>query len=536
MVRVTDQMASFLERRHSRLMSTQMTEDLFNRQKRQKYKHLTRKLKVARAWGVTLEKEVAHKVHHYDKAPPAPPTATSDRLPDDVFAGPLRCEFSERIGEISSFKADTAWHSPPAERMGARFADSFVLALARQRQCWESLDMRWLGCLADASHRLLLRQKRADGSLGQPVFAARWLATGVAFGWPAREVEVPGHSGVVCWCPETCRPALEDMHLAIMSPDHWVGRSIEWKSPASQFALYPEAGAWTTEGVRAYAAHGDWQPLLKVAAAEAFWSIGLTTLKSLSSLVGARPADDSMFSVLSALVQQVLQCSEEECVDIVKKRVATMDPQAFECADALIELDAAVGQLDPDDVKELRQSKDTFDSARAAHASLASAWRAKKAAIVASRSGGGGGRSRSSAAPAAPRLPKYPAFPNSMLSQPEAAALAPPGAAVWVAWNSGAWASHVKPFPRRSFAWAKWGHEGACRLALEAAWRLYLQSEGLPLTACLVQGLFAGEVGRAPGASSSSSGSGAAAKAAPAAAKSAPKSAPKAKATKRRAK
>ena len=112
-----------LKQRHSRILSTQIVEDAFNRQKRQKARHMNRRLKAAGAWDVLQEKHLVDSVHHYTSpASHSPPEARRSSLPMDTFQGP-RHGTSMAFEGIASFKAQSDWYSPMADRHGVQYAD-----------------------------------------------------------------------------------------------------------------------------------------------------------------------------------------------------------------------------------------------------------------------------------------------------------------------------------------------------------------------------------------------------------------------------
>ena len=57
---ITDEFTALLEQKHSRLLSSQIAEDFFNRQKRLKYMASNRRLNVAAAWKVLQTKNKSY--------------------------------------------------------------------------------------------------------------------------------------------------------------------------------------------------------------------------------------------------------------------------------------------------------------------------------------------------------------------------------------------------------------------------------------------------------------------------------------------
>lgn len=65
---VTPVVDEFLERKHNRLMTSEIVENAFNRQKRMKSKDSNRRLDVRRSWGVLLGRGVLNKVNSFEIA------------------------------------------------------------------------------------------------------------------------------------------------------------------------------------------------------------------------------------------------------------------------------------------------------------------------------------------------------------------------------------------------------------------------------------------------------------------------------------
>lgn len=277
------------------------------------------------------------------------------------------------------------------------------------------------------------------------------------------------------------------MYLPVCDVNRWVACSFEWVSPAGLWNRFPSAGEWCTDGIRAVATKtAVWQPLLEVAAWHGFWALGLPFVRSVAALV-ATPLNGatSLFDVLFAIVQHITKADDQTCMDMLLLRGAGMDPNATDCAEAILELDCATGQIDEEEKKELAQTQNETKASTDGYQTFLRAWR-DKTRTMPSVSGGsksGGGRK-------GPTLGKYPSFPASMPSQAEAKQMAPPGSHVWVAWNSGAWVGHLAPFPRRSFPWQKHGHETACRLVLRHLWELWLAQQGMQTSSCPIGNLF----------------------------------------------
>ena len=76
---------------------------------------------------------------------------------------------------------------------------------------------------------------------------------------------------------------------------------------------------------------------------------------------------------------------------------------------------------------------------------------------------------------------KYPKYPASMPSQADAKLLLPPHTSIWRGLANGSWNFHQKPWPRQSFSWNRYGAEESLKMCIQAAWELYLGSNGLEI-------------------------------------------------------
>lgn len=93
-------------------------------------------------------------------------------------------------------------------------------------------------------------------------------------------------------------------------------------------------------------------------------------------------------------------------------------------------------------------------------------------------------------------------LPPGALTQVEAKALLPKGCYIWRNWKGAAWCGHFPKggHPRFSRSWASYGHREAGLAAVRELWQQFLDHHGLPLSKCVVKGLFE----PAPSASSGS--------------------------------
>lgn len=275
----------FLELKHRRLLGSQIVEDSFQRQKRLKQTHYTRRLKVAAAFEVLVDKGVAHQIHKY--LPPPPQSATPTRsswLDPSTFEAPLAgsCKFDD----VTSHKAAADWYSPSAERHGNTFVSGVLLAFARRWNCMGKLSDCWLATFLRASHSLLVRQAFPDGTLGPPCFALSFMQGSVGLVWPAVQRQCPGAANKFFWefAPQA---SIDDGLAVVIDLNHWQAIQVVWRSLVWQFENLPMSRSRLPHHIRAYAKTSQqWTSLLAVAAQSGFWCVSLENLKSIAKYIG----------------------------------------------------------------------------------------------------------------------------------------------------------------------------------------------------------------------------------------------------------
>jgi hypothetical protein len=480
---VSDQFHRFLIQKHARLLSSQMTEDCFNRQKKLKYRASNRRLNLASAWNVLLERKVCSSVHHYTEPPCVePPSARLEFLPEETFVPKLVGDTVKVLSGVTSFKQEPAWYSPGAERWPARFADVGLMAAAVRHNDFDMSNV-WLTSLVNFRYNLLLREKLPDGSFGQPLFAATSVAGSSGFGWPAVMLELPGDPGKFAW-RFADRATVDETFVPLFNLEHWEARSVKWLAPASQAGCCAQGDhVWAFCG-RAHPTTDAWESLDKVAARQAFWDCKLPALKSFAGMVECEvPPDVSPFDMVWLLVKHVLSTTDEQTLQIMQKRCAALEGQSSESTDVFLEMNVEIDHLDKNDEEELNDSKKENCKAKQSSATFMSSWCQKKQAMT----------SKAAVTTARKKLErsKYPPYPATMPTQAEAKLLLPPAQCyISRALSIGAWVCHYPPFGRRTFGWLKHGGgDDACRACIRYLWETYCAENALTMDDCPIEGL-----------------------------------------------
>jgi hypothetical protein len=310
---------AFLQKKHSRILSSQIVEDAFGRQKRRKAVAITRRLDVASAWDVLQTRHLVDQVHRY--ATPeihVGPPARSDFIPDGTFKGPLSCKSLDVTG-ISSYTQKPSWYTCKPECHAVQFLDTKLLAYCEKKEMKARMKSPWLNVMVQAKHHIILREVLGQGEFGPPLFACTFVKGSMAFGWPAVACPVPGHPREECYIP--ARGVDESMvPLVVLDCRHWQALSFEWRSPSWQHAHRPGTRGRWAQHIRAFpcADQAEFRPLLKAATMAGFWGLSADVVRKVASNYGIdMPEGASLFGTCKAAVIGILKCSELEACGIL---------------------------------------------------------------------------------------------------------------------------------------------------------------------------------------------------------------------------
>lgn len=234
---------------------------------------------------------------------------------------------------------------------------------------------------------------------------------------------------------------------------------------------------------------GQPEPLLTLAARNAFWPIQLPTLQQFVVEVRSAVATGTLFDVLYSLVAHILGATDQQTLDIVRSRCVA---KVSTSAEALLSLDAGLDLFTKSDQADLRKEQDQVRSATTFAKDFAAEYKARHRSL---------GLPEPKAKAKAKALsrqrgsdwchPRAPArVPEGFIEHADAALLLPPRGTIWRMLRVGGWQCHQKPFPRVSFTFARWGARGASMLCAQHCWRLFLADEGLGESRCPIEGVF----------------------------------------------
>ena len=190
-------------------------------------------------------------------------------------------------------------------------------------------------------------------------------------------------------------------------------------------------------------------------------------------------ASADLCSTVLKFAQHVLGNSEEDALEICKKRAGLMAPSAG-VSEVLIEADECIGMMDQEDREDAVKQKQKHDTREKQYQAFMEDYVDQRRAVA-----GGGPKKK-----ARKQTPKYPEWPADGITQPIAAAMCPPGGSIWRGQGFGSWACHFAPWPRKSFAWSLYGHDQAAKLCLRHMWTLYLKEVGMTPAQCPIKSIF----------------------------------------------
>jgi hypothetical protein len=232
-----------------------------------------------------------------------------------------------------------------------------------------------------------------------------------------------------------------------------------------------------------------------MAAKHAFWNFDKPLLDKIVDHAGLEsPAGSSLCEQLLSMVMQVLQCDEDEGLNVIAVRLDVKSGTGSNLDDFL-QLDEAAACLDTFDQKDLKDEQDKISTAVGVCKEFKLAWATKRQAVRAAPKGRGKGAGRGGGGAAAKAKAKARAkmkLPVGIIEQSEAKKYAPAGGFVWRANNGQSWQGHYRPYARVSKSWHLYGgNRNALILVLRELWMQHLEFVGERCPEdCLVVGLF----------------------------------------------
>ena len=262
-----------------------------------------------------------------------------------------------------------------------------------------------------------------------------------------------------------------------------------WRSPIWQRTVLQRAGP--TLGLLAVSDQ-NYQPLLQLAARNAFWKVEKIELMKLAKLLNVKlPAAATLYQLVVTLIKDILQhCTEEDCIKFAKFRVAHGE-KADTWHDDISACDEAQAVLERSDAQAVNTEKKKADAEKQEHKEFQKEFTKASRQAAEDRAKHNHKADQQKKAELKRKYKKHvPDLPPSGISVQLARLMIPPGASLWQDDKHGSWQGHYHPYPRRGRAWRKWGESTALTIVLRYLWCKYLTDEGWDCDLCPVKGLF----------------------------------------------
>lgn len=270
--------------------------------------------------------------------------------------------------------------------------------------------------------------------------------------------------------PAALKPDLAGMPSWIVArdPKSWMATTFVWHGPwQQQHGVQPAVGK-ELGGLLAVP-RAQPQPLIKEAAAIAFWDLGSQPLQWILKQYHLIAEHDTLYSVLHTLVAHFLpQHSETQLLDVLALRMARPEQYA-----ELLDVDTVDEAVHGSDAREWAEEQEAKKKSEQ-HTCYQKEWRAKR--VVAARAASAnvaplqfGPGPSSSAGSAGGQGSTYTRLPDHRLSTAEAERFLPPGWHIhldgknrrWQIWGQGL---------NISRSWLLYGFEASCKLCIRLAW------------------------------------------------------------------
>lgn len=319
-------------------LNSQINEDMFQRMRGLEDSSGNRQTAMISQWHHLLQRKVSSEVHHYaevDTARPAP-TRGIEKLPTHLATGRMS-ELQGELRAVCSYDSRPSWYTTNLDGLVGLVADLELVSEVRAFGDWSRLDRLWLACLFEGA-KLLVR--RADALATDPWLMILTDVCGRAvLAWEMVEEYEMSRDGDMFQTlkPKTVWHATNPLKvLAITDLNEWHGLSYEWLSPKRILLRSGEGDAASGRLANgAVVPIGVVQLVLKALAEEAFFEVGVTLLRRLSTylhidLPKERRRND-LYNMLAHLIVNILGCDEGEMLDVA----AADREQAHRCGRVL---------------------------------------------------------------------------------------------------------------------------------------------------------------------------------------------------------
>lgn len=493
---VTEGIKALVRKKQSRFLGSQLIEDGFQRLRRCEDDTYNKHGRASSAFKGLIQKEVVNKVHHY--AAPASKGDIFDRntaFPKAAFASSVK-DASLPLEQIEGSSPNPPWYSPGADNHCMQYADLHLQHELANRN--KLAQLKHLGSNSSLlrGRNLMLRKKGAPSPARPWMLSLGDMGDSAALAWPAEACDIEGTE--LKWFSFVGAASKRLHWVCLLDLAEWEACTFEWRSPAWQFVAHPSLVA-LRPAVRAVQSSPT-EDLLKLAARQGFWGLGLITLQALGQSLGLSLRGCNLFDACWELVHHILQTDDNDTLACMQHRMSIMHREAPFRSELFLELDEGLSALDKDEEKDARRQQNTEKVEQRLREDFTERFRKTCVRVRPKAKAKASGSARGSGSQASGRRRRaspvgeergYAAVPPGAITQQQAKALLPPGASVWKDNHTGNWQSHFPGYRRSSRSWNRYGHRESALEVVRDAWRHYAIHNGWQVADCSPpQGLF----------------------------------------------
>ena len=315
---------------------TKLVEDAFQRERAAEKKTENGLLSKGTVWHTPIGAKILSQVHQFKEVRAADYTLKGDepaKLPHSLHTSSLK-QSSIPLDNLAGTSTKGSWPSWMPANLVQQAGDLQVLLAAHRDETWSDMPCIWKS------------QMMCQGLLCRPTGRSEWRLSlgglgGAGFAsWPCELVQAPGFASwklscITCTCPG------DIWWEACLSWDSWEVQPFEWVAPVH----FTQAKAQGHPGICMKEA-GPHMPLLRYAASQCFWKLGLIYLNLVLQDLGMA-REEVLWEALNRLLEFQGFKSEADKLQILGKRLSADHFQQLLGNDELVEV------LDQSDQKEV---------------------------------------------------------------------------------------------------------------------------------------------------------------------------------------
>lgn len=294
--------------------ATKVVEDGWQKERHIETSHANRAISAGRAWMAPVYSQVLGKVHSFNELEHESqevPRGAAGSLSRNVFHARTKDCSMPDARRIVGQSASTPWYSPSPLMSLATIADLEVYREARKTGRWADVSHAWLSILLWCDRGLLVC-RTGDPNMYLPTASLGGIA---GMGWPVDRVDVAGHT---YYRPKVDVEAEDLKFLHVWDLSEWSAMSVQWVGPVHLLAAHGVAKRCGPLG----RPDGPMQSLWELAARKGFWNLPKTPLVQLSRYMEVPIVPTmTLFEVVKACVMHALPgLPTDQLADILRRR------------------------------------------------------------------------------------------------------------------------------------------------------------------------------------------------------------------------